>query len=141
MEMRMRRSVIALSLATLVVAAAGCDFFHDSGSSTSPTAIVEKFSGALKQQGSVVFSFTTTQAGIVSVMLAAISPDTSATVGMGIGTVSTTTCSLTTTASAVAAGSTAQLSVSATAGTYCVQVYDANNVPQTETVSVTVAHP
>jgi hypothetical protein len=134
----------AFGLAALTGVASACDFFHDNGnsSSTAPTAIVEKFSGSLLQQKSVVFSFNTSQAGLVDVTLTTMTPTSSSTVGLGIGTANGADCTLTNSASAVAAGSTAQLSVNEKAGPYCVKVSDNTLTPlsQTVTVTVTVSH-
>jgi hypothetical protein len=144
--MRARRyltTVFGLTLVTCV--ASGCDFFHgnSNSSSTAPTAIVEKFSGSLKQTGSVIFSFNTSQDGMVDVTLTTMVPASSSTVALGIGTgTGTDNCPPTNSASAVAAGSTPQLSVNEKAGPYCVKVTDNTTTPltQTATVTVTVSH-
>ena len=138
-RMTHRHLAAALGLFAVAGAVAGCGWLHDS--STSPSdAIVEKFSGSLKQQGSVVFSFNTSQTGTVDVTLTAMSPQSSATVGLGIGTPSGDTCTMTKSASSVAPATTAQLSVTENAGAYCVKVYDVSSLTETVTVSVTVSH-
>ena len=143
-RMRACRYVTAVfGLAATTCVASGCDFFHDNSqnSSTAPTGIVEKFTGSLKQTGSVIFSFNTSQAGVVDVTLATMTPASAATVGLGIGTTSTSDpCAITHAASAVVAGSTPQLSVNEKPGPYCVKVSDTTNLTQTVTVTVTVSH-
>ena len=135
----LRHGAAAIGVAVLVCAGAACGWLHD-GSTSPSNAVVEKFSGSLRQQGSVVFSFNTSQTGSVDVTLTAMTPSSSATVGLGVGAPSGDACTLTKAASSVSPGSTAQLSVSESAGAYCVKVYDVSSLTQTVTVSVTVSH-
>ena len=77
----------------------------------------------------------------MDVTLTTMTPASSATVGLGIGTTSATDpCTITHSASAVVAGSTPQLSVNEKAGPYCVKVSDSTLLTQTVTVTVTVSH-
>ena len=129
-----------MSAALLAMAAApACHLFEDSPA--QPTAaIVERFTGSLKQQNSVTFTFTIAQTSTVDVTLTAMTPSTNAAVGLGIGNPGAEGCTLTKSASSVVAGAAAQLSVTESAGSYCVKVYDTGSLSETVTVTVTVGH-
>jgi hypothetical protein len=140
---RIQKVLQALVVGGLIGGApSACNLFHEGSTSPSPTALVERFSGSLKQQGSVIFTFTVAQASTVDVTLTALAPATTApaTVGVGLGTPSGDACTVTTSASSVAPGATPQLSVAQSAGSYCVRVFDTGGLSQTVTVNVTVSH-
>jgi hypothetical protein len=95
-----RRSGAAIVLALL---AAACG---NSGT-TAPSAPTktETFSGTLAAQGAAVHQFTVAQAGIATLTLASLSPQTTITMGIGIGYPSTTAaCSLLTVNAAAGVG-------------------------------------
>jgi hypothetical protein len=142
---RLRFSGQSVAIALAIVAAVsggGCNLLSDITSPSSPTtpaAVTETSGGTVGVQGSSRSTFTTTQAGTVSVTLATMSPNVS--MGLGIGTPNGTTgCTLTSSTSALA-GSTPQLTVSEPAGSYCINVYDIGNLTGVATFTVTVAHP
>jgi hypothetical protein len=123
-----------------ILSAAGCGLLENS---TSPTTEppTETFSGTLALQGSSLFSFTVTQAGIISVTLASLSPSSTAAVGLGVGTPSGTAgCTLTSSTPSATAGSTAQITVTGTPGTYCVKVYDTGNLTATASFTINITH-
>jgi hypothetical protein len=145
--MKTLRAAAALVGVVLIAAlSAACS----GGSSTLPTAptastptgtaTVESFDGTLDVSGSNVYPFTVTQASSpVNVTLSAATPPPTIYVGLAVGTYSNGTCTFLSGANLlVQAGANAQLSGSANAGSYCVDVYDAGNqlVPITYTVSV-----
>jgi hypothetical protein len=125
-----------LILLSAIVALAGCGLFPDF---TSPSTKTETFSGTLAPSGSVIFTFTVSDKGDVAVTLTSVNPSAT-TLGLGVGTASGTTCTVTTSTSAAVPGSSAQLTVAESAGTYCVKVFDVGNLTATATVTVTVAH-
>jgi hypothetical protein len=142
----MRTIPIALTLAWLTVGVftVGCNNGGTLATPTGPTAAVttENFSGTVSAGGNDWHPFTTTLSnGQVNAILTAAGPPATIFMGLGIGTVSGTTCTLISGASVLTqAGSAAQLSGTANAGAYCVMVYDAGNQTADVTYSVTVNH-
>lgn len=89
-----------------------------------------------------VHPFTVAVAGSISVTLTAAGPPPTITMGLGIGNPAADgSCSfLSGGTTQTPAGSTAQLSGSLAAGTYCVAVGDIGNALQPISYTVTVAH-
>ena len=86
--------------------------------------------------------FTAAQAGTVNVTLTAAGPPPTIFMGVGVGTPSGTTCALLSGGSTITpAGTSAQLSGTISAGSYCVEVYDVGNQTAQISYTVTVAHP
>jgi len=114
------------------------------GSPTSPstsTSSTDTFNGTLAPNGSLVFTFSVATAGNVAITLTAVSPATTASLGLGVGPSSNGNCTIAnSTSGAIAAGSP-QLSAMENPGSYCVKVSDPGNLVTTSTVTVTVAHP
>jgi hypothetical protein len=137
----MKRILAALILG---VTAAGCGSSSSDSTATSPTATVttEAFTGNVDAVGRDVHQFSVTlSGGQVNVDLTAAGPPSTIYMGLGVGTFSDSTCTLITNGSAVTqAGSTAQLSGTLNAGSYCVMVYDAGNQVATVSYAVTVNH-
>lgn len=117
----------------------GCNWFN----STSPsdtTPKTETFSGTLTPQGSSVFTFTVSKSGQVSLTLTSVAPTATTPLGLGIGTPNGTACTMSSSTPNAVAGSSAQISVNESPGTYCVRVFDSGTLSATVTFTVTVAH-
>lgn len=125
-------------LLVLACLGAGCG---QAETPTSPTTTVEAtpprtvlFSGSLAVRGSRFYSFSVSQAGIASLMLASITRDGSgpalpAMLGLGVGVPSGTDCA--TTASVVTgAALTAQLTESLLPGVYCARIADVGGLTE-----------
>jgi hypothetical protein len=139
---QMRRILGALILG---VTAVGCGSSSPAGSSaTSPTtpAISDSFSGTVDAGGKDLHQFSVTlSGGQVNVILMSAGPPSTIYMGVGVGTWADSACTLLTNGSIVTqAGSTAQLSGTLDAGSYCVMVYDAGNQVATVNYAVTVNH-
>jgi hypothetical protein len=138
---RMRRTLAAL---ILVVTAAGCGSSSSDSTPTGPTANVttENFSGSVDPSGKDVHQFNVTlSGGQVNVILTSAGPPSTIYMGLGVGSYADSNCTLLTNGSVVAqAGSTAQLSGTLNAGSFCVMVYDAGNQVATVNYAVTVNH-
>ena len=119
-----------------------CDLFKDSTSSTGPTSgTTETFSGTLAQRGSSFYTFTVVQTGTVSVTLTSVGSSSTLVVGLGLGTPSgTNACTVTSSSPTASAGTTAQIAVTESPGTYCVQISDVGNLSATSTFSITIVH-
>ncbi|HVC21210.1 MAG TPA: hypothetical protein VNE16_14110 [Vicinamibacterales bacterium] len=126
--------ICAAGLAGLL--AAGCTSTPLSSSAT----ITDTFTGTLGVQGSTWYPFTVgASGGDVTITVTALSPQSTITFGIGVGTPSGSTCLLSST------DDTAQLNVPMTttllAGSYCVDIFDIGNVSQNNTFTMQVLHP
>lgn len=130
---------------TLVVFSAACAS-ETTPSATAPTAVTttETFSGTVGQLATTGNPFIVSTTGPVTIQLTSVGPLATMALGVGVATWDGTACGTTpiTKNDNARSGSTA-LSGTATAGNYCVTVYDSGNVPETWTVSfsVQVVHP
>jgi hypothetical protein len=126
----------------LGVAIAGC---HLKDSSSPSTGVTETFNGTLAVQGRALYTLTVAQTGKVDVTLTSIGPPSTLAVGLGIGTpggtTSALTCSLLSSISSTVAGSSPQMSVTETAGKYCVEISDIGNLTASVPFSITIVHP
>lgn len=95
----------------------------------SGTAVSEVFAGTLSVGGSASYDFSVaTSGGLLSITLTAAGPPATIYTGVGIGNRTDSTCTALSNGTAVSpAGTTPQLSGTASAGSYCVFVYDAGN--------------
>jgi hypothetical protein len=143
------KRLTAIGLAFVLVAAAACGGGNSSGTIATPsgTVVTDTFTGtvALPVAGVLqadIHNFTVAVAGTVSVTLVSAGPPATITMLLGIGNPSSTGgCSLLSGGSTPAvASSTAQLSGTLVAGTYCVAVGDLGNALQPVVYTVTVAH-
>ena len=136
----------AIAIAASTAFAAACGGGNSSSNVTAPTGTVttETFNGTVQPGGSDSHNFTVAVAGSVSITLVSTAPQTTLTMGLGVGTPSATgTCSFLSGGTTLTpAGSTAQLTGTLNPGTYCVAVVDQGNIAPgvTLTYTVTVAH-
>jgi hypothetical protein len=142
----MIRSITLRLALGLMAAAAVAACSGSSTSSTVPTpsgtTTTDTFTGTVPVQGLDFHNFTITTGGTVNATLVSAGPPATITMGFAIGTPgSTGVCSLLSGAQvAVSAGSTAQLTGTLAAGTYCVEVFDIGNAAGPIAYTVTVAH-
>jgi hypothetical protein len=127
------------------VLAASCD--NGGSSTTTPSSpstplITENFTGTVDPGGSAFNTFNVANSGgQVNVILTAAGPPATIYMGLAIGTYASSTCTLLSGASTLAqGGATAQLSGTANAGAYCVEVFDAGNQTGQISYAVTVTH-
>ena len=128
-------------------------------SSTAPTPVLktEAFTGTLQPQGtdyktfSISYTQGTTDLSITVNSLttvAASTPVTGITIGVGVGTVSGSTCALQVTNSTAVLGQELFAPQGAAAGNYCVQIFDCTTgatgcsptLPEPVTYTMTVKH-
>ncbi len=140
----------ALLFVAIAVLTAGCSNSSSDSSAlaglTAPsnaTQIVDSFSGTVQVGASDMHPFTvTTSSQPVLVTHTAAGPPSTIFMGVGVGAPTTDgLCSLLTNAAVVVqASSTAQLSGTISAGTYCVAVFDVGNQTGPVDYAVTVSH-
>ena len=113
-----------------------------SNTTTTPTApgtsITEMLTGTVGQNSASVLPFTATAAGQVTATLTTLAPLSTITVGFSMGTYNGTTCQVVLDNPAGVQGSILTASA-ATAGTFCVRVYDVGNITADSPVSFTVS--
>ena len=109
--------------ATLLSGASGCK----AAAAPSPVLAPETFTGTLKAAGvafhafTVKYAFATTD---LSVIVNSLNVTPAITIGVGFGTVSGTTCAVQISTTAANVGQELFTPNGATAGTYCVQIFD-----------------
>ncbi len=135
----MSRLSAAVAGASLLALLTGCS------STTSPTAtptaaptVTDTFTGTLAQGGSAAYNFTLASDGTVTITLASLAPQSTITMGVGLGTPGTTGCVVASTQENVKVGVPIQTSL--TAGAYCLTFYDLGNMTSADTYTLTVLH-
>jgi hypothetical protein len=142
----MKRLTAAALALVLVGSAAACGGADPSPLDLTPsgTLVTDTFTGVVPVAGLDSHNFSITTGGnSISVTLVSAGPPATITMGLGVGTPSSTgACSiLTNGAVQTPASTTAQLNGTGfNAGTYCVVVGDIGNALQPITYTVTVAH-
>jgi hypothetical protein len=114
------------------------------GSTTTPTTptastTTETFTGAVPAGGLAFNDFNVAQAGNLTATIVSLAPQTTITMGFGIGQPSTTGCTLISYDETARVGSVQQGTINP--GTYCVELYDIGNVVNSVNYTVTVDHP
>jgi hypothetical protein len=119
----------------------------DTSTSSSTTAaaptISEEFTSTVTVGGSKFYSFTTSTYGTINLTLTSVGGNfvpSTVMLGLGIGQPSGTDC-VTTTSVNSAAGSSAQVTGTYSAGLYCVKVSDIGNLYAPASFTVTIAYP
>ena len=129
----------------IAITAAACGGSSAASTVTAPsgTVVTETFTGVVQVGQQSVNNFNVTTPGTISVTLVSTSPQTTLTMGIGVGNPGTGgICAYLSGGTAnVSASSTAALSGSlAASGAYCVGVGDIGNAAGPITYTVTVAH-
>jgi hypothetical protein len=144
------RRLLPVACAVLAVSLAGCGLKDSTAttSTTSPTTTTpttESFTRTFTLGGNGIDSFTVSTAGSITLSLTTVSPLSTMALGVALGTWDSTslTCGTIIVKNDNARSGVTALTGTATAGNYCVKVYDSGNVPTSWTVSYTVqvVHP
>jgi hypothetical protein len=137
-----RRLLIALFVAA---ALAGCDDTEQPTTPTEPTPtspFTNVFATRLPKGGAVSRTFTTTQAGQITVHLKSTTPSTSIGIGLGIPStgVGVANCTLSLSAQ-TAGGAAAQLASASAPDTYCVVAWDPGTLTNAIDIDATIVYP
>jgi hypothetical protein len=132
-------------LAALTLGVSACSNSSSTPSITTPTTPItsstETFSGSIDRNGSAIHPFTVTSGGFTLLAgYTSITPTSVAALGMGLGAwdATTSTCGLNQTQNDAAKSASTALSGTASAGNYCIRVYDGGNIPEGVTASYTL---
>lgn len=129
----------ALLAAAILLTAACSDPLAPAAPTPVAPTITDTFTGKVTVYGSISHTFSVQAVGGVDVSLTSVEP--SAALGIGVGTPNGAECNTLSTALAVA-GAAPQLAGTATAaGDFCVSVFDAGNLVEPVTYTVSVFHP
>jgi hypothetical protein len=104
----------------------------------APTT-TETFTGTLAAGGAAFHNFTIAQPGTLTATLTSLSPQTTITMGFGVGQPSGATCSILSGIENAKVSSV--LSGTIGVGPYCVEIYDLGNVQGSDDYTITVIHP
>ena len=132
--------LVLAGAALAALAACGGGDSPTTAATPTPESKTETFTGTLTQSGSVYHPFTIAAQGSISVTLTTLSPQSTITMGLGIGTVSGTTCTLLTGAYSESAKAGSTLSGTIATGSYCVLLYDIGNMTSANDYVITVVH-
>ncbi len=138
----MRRST---HLKVVVIAAAlgfwACNNTTPTTPSTTPApTTTDTFNGTLNPNGARTFSFATQAAGTLTATLTSISPDSTVSLGIALGTWNGAACQVVLANDAAVQGTILTGSAGG-AGSLCVRVYDVGKLTANEDFVVTVVHP
>ena len=141
-----RNPMRRLSLASLLVAslfAAGCN--DPLASLVAPTisvTVTESFTGTLTVNGATShpFSVTSTGGGSVTATLKTVGPDSSAVVGIGLGTWNGTACQIVITNDR-AVQTSSLLGTATSTGSLCVRLFDVGQIGSPVDYEIEVIHP
>lgn len=125
------KTACACTLLLAVLLASGCGDDNQSTTapstpSTSPTT--QTFTSQVYPKGMLTETFVSTKTGTVSVTLTSVTANLPMGLGLGVPNPLAPGCTLFTNLN-TQAGSNAQITATADAGTYCVSVYDIGFVP------------
>jgi len=119
----------------VVLLAGGCSSPTDS----TGQAVSETFAGTLTAGGIAAFGVTTAATGTLTLTLSAFAPQSTITMGLGIGQpASDGSCGFLSVVENAKVGSA--VSGTADPGLYCIAIYDLGNMQATDTFTLTVTH-
>ena len=127
-----------LAILALAAASACRSTTTPTTTATAPATVTDTFSGAIAQTANTSFPFTVSATGSVQVTLTDVEPLTTMALGVAVGTWDGTTCTPGLATNDHAKSGVSALTGTAVAGSYCVQVSDAGNIPPNWTVAFTV---
>ena len=124
----------------LLIALAGLLSSCSSTPTSSTPTVTETFTGTVNAQGFSTKTFIAGQAGEVDVTLTALTPQSSITMGLGVGQILTDgSCGFLNYSEAAKVSTV--VSGTGSAGTDCVTLYDIGNVSGADNYTLTVVHP
>jgi hypothetical protein len=132
------RSLAAVAAAGLLASCGGSDATPTTP--TTPVTVTDVFTGTLAATASMSFPFAITTQGTITATLTTFSPQTTITMGFGLGQPVSGVCTLISGAYSEAAKMGYVLSGTITAGSYCVVLYDIGNMQGNNDFVITIVH-
>lgn len=123
----------------VVAAAAALAAACGTSSTTTGATVSETFTGVVNASSSWMQTVNVVGDGELDVQIASIAPQSTITVGVGIGQLVSGQCALITYLDDMRVGSIASALVAP--GAYCIDVVDVGNIQGSDTVTVTATHP
>ena len=127
-----------------MIAALSLAACNDNTATTTPTTpattTTETFTGTLTVNGAKTHQFASTSRGSVTATLTSLAPDSTATIGVALGTWNGTSCAIFLPNDQATVGSILLATVSGV-GNLCLRVYDVGKLTAPATYSVDVKHP
>jgi hypothetical protein len=132
----------ALLLLPLVAASAACDDGSTTPTTpTTPTTTTETFSGRITVNGAATHNFYSTSTGTVTAVLTQLVPESTAKIGLAMGTWNGSTCAIVLANDQAVRTSIVTGTVSTVGGSLCVRIYDVGAMSEPTDYEITVVHP
>jgi hypothetical protein len=133
------RRGLAVGAAVMALALAAACGGSSTPTSPAPSTITETFTGTVPAGGLAYNNFSVAQTGTLTAAIVSLTPQTTITMGFGIGQPAATGCTLISYDETARVGSVQQGTVNP--GTFCVELYDIGNVQGSVNYQVSVDHP
>ena len=132
---------LLLFCASLPIGACGGDTpTPTSPTPTLPAAVTETFAGELNRNGARTHTFVAQASGTVTATLDTLAPETTAAIGLSLGTWNGSACQIVIANDNAAQGAIV-IGAASSAGNLCVRVYDIGKVDNLASYQLTVVHP
>jgi len=122
---RLFARLLPITALLLVVSACGGDDGGDTPTAPPPTEVTEAFQGVIALNGAFTHPFTLTGATQITAQLLSLSPDSTLTVGLALGTWNGSICQIVLANDQTKQGDVV-VGATNTAGDFCVRIYDAS---------------
>jgi hypothetical protein len=140
----MRRSIprhlILPALFVLTSAACGDNLSTTTPTETTSTTVTETFSGAINPNGGATHTFAAARSGSVTATLSALTPDSTVTVGLSLGTWNGESCQTVIARDSTVVGNSI-VGTASSSGSFCIRVYDVGKLTASTSYDVQVVHP
>ena len=128
-----------LMLAAATLTAAGCE--SDPPTEPDPPEnVTDTFTGSLTKNGAATFPFTVSAAGTITAAIATLEPETTASVGLSLGTWNGTACNVVIANDQAVQGSSV-IGQTTGGGSLCVRIFDTGKIVDPLNFTITVVHP
>lgn len=132
----------ALFVLPLAVFAAGCgEEVQTPTTPTTPTTVTETYAGTVTVNGAVTHPFSATSTGTVTATLTAMSPESTTTIGLSLGTWNGVACNIIIANDQAVRTTVVTGTVTTVGGQLCVRIYDVGQMTEATSYEVTVVHP
>ncbi len=131
-------TVMAIIAIVGAVAFGACN--NTTPTASTPATTTDTFNGTLTPNGAKTFSFNVQTAGTLTATLTTVSPDSTTSIGLALGTWNGAACQIVIANDSAVQGVTVTGSAGG-AGSLCVRVFDVGNLTANEDFVVTVIHP